>query len=47
MPVQRYCPPCAQDVNCREARTEHAVALYCPQCDRRIATNYGDVKLAR
>ncbi len=43
MTDRRFCNACAQDVEPREERSEHAVALYCPQCDRRMATLYGHI----
>lgn len=45
MAERRYCQFCAEDVDPREERTEHAVALYCPQCDRRMATLYGEISI--
>lgn len=43
MAQQRYCRRCGKDVKCREERTGTAVTLYCPECDRRLATLYGHI----
>ena len=45
MTQQRYCQRCAEDVKCREERGEVSTALYCPNCDRRIARLYGHIVL--
>lgn len=45
MADRRYCNFCAQEVEPREERMEYATALYCPRCDRRMATLYGEIAI--
>lgn len=45
MAYTRYCRRCAEEVTCREEETEHAVVLFCPECDRRIGTMYGEIAI--
>jgi hypothetical protein len=34
---------CGKDVKCREERGGSALTLYCPRCERRLATLYGHI----
>lgn len=45
MAEMRFCVTCGQDVEPREERTEYAVSIYCPRCERRMATHYGHIML--
>lgn len=46
MAQERYCPRCAETVTCREERGERSTALYCPSCDKHIATHYGEIHIS-
>jgi competence CoiA-like predicted nuclease len=46
MAQERYCRRCAEHVNCREEARERATALFCPNCDKQIATTFGDFKIS-
>jgi ribosomal protein L33 len=46
MAQERYCPRCHTNVTCREEPTQHSVRLYCPNCDKRLATLFGEIKIS-
>ncbi len=43
---ERHCPRCHATVACREERTEYAVRLFCPDCDKQLATHFGEFNIA-
>lgn len=43
--MERYCQRCAENVKCREEQGEHSTALFCPNCDKKLATHFGHIVL--
>ncbi len=45
MAQERYCPRCLGNVTCREEPTETSTQLFCPRCEKKLATVFGDIKI--
>lgn len=45
MAEKRYCSRCAENVECREEPQGSSLALFCPRCEKRIATTYGHIPI--
>jgi ribosomal protein L33 len=46
MAIERYCQRCGEHVKCRAEHREHSTTLFCPKCNKRIATLFGEIKMS-